>query len=61
VLHRPTLLSVPRLAISLGLGEFGRSSVLAGQRAVPATLSDAGFAFAEPDLESALRTALGRG
>jgi uncharacterized protein (TIGR01777 family) len=61
VLHRPTVLTVPRLAISLGLGEFGRSSVLAGQRAEPAQLTAAGFSFTQPDLEPALRTALGRG
>ena len=60
VVHRPTLLNVPRFAISLGLGEFGRSSVLAGQRAVPAALKAAGFPFTHRDVESALRTALAR-
>src|SRR5438270_736831 len=48
VVHRPTVLHVPRFAISLGLGEFGRSSVLAGQRAVPARLQEAGFRFTHP-------------
>jgi uncharacterized protein (TIGR01777 family) len=59
VVHRPTLLNVPGFAISAGLGEFGRSSVLAGQRAEPAALTAAGFSFRDPDLESALRAALG--
>jgi uncharacterized protein (TIGR01777 family) len=59
VVHRPTLLAVPGFAISLGLGEFGRSSVLAGQRAEPAKLTAAGFAFRHSDVESALREALG--
>jgi len=59
VVHRPTLLHVPAFAISAGLGEFGRSSVLAGQRAEPAALSKAGFRFRHRDVESALREALG--
>jgi uncharacterized protein (TIGR01777 family) len=60
LLHRPTVLAVPGVAVALGLGEFGRSSVLAGQRAVPARLQEAGYAFARPDLDDALRAALGR-
>jgi uncharacterized protein (TIGR01777 family) len=60
VLHRPTMLHLPGSAISLALGEFGRCSVLAGQRAVPARLQEAGFTFTRPRLEGALRTALGR-
>jgi uncharacterized protein (TIGR01777 family) len=60
LLHRPTVLTVPGFAVALGLGEFGRSSVLAGQRAVPARLQQAGYAFARPDLDDALRAALGR-
>jgi NAD dependent epimerase/dehydratase family enzyme len=46
--------------VALALGEFGRTSVLAGQRAVPAALEAAGFAFTHRDVESALRTAFGR-
>jgi uncharacterized protein len=61
VVRRPTVLHVPAFAISLGLGEFGRSSVLAGQRAEPAVLTAAGFDFHHRDVESALREALGRG
>ncbi len=60
VLGRPTPLPVPAFAVSLGLGEFGRSSVIGGQRAVPAKLLDSGYAFARTDLEATLRTALGR-
>ena len=58
ILRRPTVLAVPRLALSLALGEFGRSSVLGGQRAVSTKLSASGFRFAHTDLESALRSAL---
>ena len=60
LVHRPTVLAVPGFAISLGLGEFGRSSVLSGQRAVPARLQEAGYEFVHPDLDEALRIALGR-
>jgi uncharacterized protein (TIGR01777 family) len=58
VLHRPTVLAVPRFALSLTLGEFGRSSVLGGQKALPTKLTDSGFTFTHTDLDSALRTAL---
>ncbi|SOC50799.1 hypothetical protein SAMN05660748_3558 [Blastococcus aggregatus] len=61
VLSRPTPLPVPAFAVSAGLGEFGRSSVIGGQRAVPAKLLDSGYAFADTDLEKTLRSALGRG
>jgi uncharacterized protein len=54
---RPTFLTVPRFAISLALGEFGRSSVLAGQRAIPAVLQKAGFTFRHETLDDALRAA----
>ncbi len=59
--HRPAILPVPGFAINLALGEFGRSSVLAGQRAVPAALQAAGYRFTHDTLPSALREALGRG
>jgi uncharacterized protein (TIGR01777 family) len=59
--HRPAVVPVPSFAISLGLGEFGRSSVLAGQRAVPEVLTDAGYSFTHTELGPALQAALGRG
>jgi uncharacterized protein (TIGR01777 family) len=60
LLHRPTALPVPGFAVSLGLGEFGRSSVLGGRRALPRKLLDSGFTFAHPDLDGALRAAVTR-
>ena len=57
---RPTFLAVPGFAISLVLGEFGRSSVLAGQRALPAVLEKAGFTFTDPTLDDALRATLAK-
>jgi uncharacterized protein (TIGR01777 family) len=56
VLHRPSVVSTPRLALKLALGEAA-SSVLASQRVRPARLTELGFAFAFPDLEAALRQA----
>jgi uncharacterized protein len=60
VLHRPTPLPVPGFALSLTLGEFARSSILGGRRAVPQKLLDSGFPFAHPELEPALVAALRR-
>ena len=59
--HRPAVLPVPGPVLSLVLGEFGRSSVLAGQRAVPAALEHAGYRWTHRDLEDAFRAALQRG
>jgi uncharacterized protein (TIGR01777 family) len=61
VLNRRTPLPVPAFAVSTGLGEFGRASVIGGQRAVPAKLLESGYEFADTDLEATLRSALGRG
>lgn len=57
--HRPAVVPVPAFAVKLGLGEFGRSSVLAGQRAVPEVLGDAGYSFTHTELGPALQQALG--
>jgi uncharacterized protein (TIGR01777 family) len=57
-LHRPTLLPVPAPVLTLALGEFGRSSVVGGQRALPVRLQESGYEFRHPDLASALRGAL---
>jgi hypothetical protein len=59
--HRPAVLPVPGPVLSLALGEFGRSSVLAGQRAVPAALERAGYQWTHVDLDDAFRAALQRG
>ena len=47
--------------MTLALGEFGRSSVVGGQRALPERLRESGYEFTHPDLPSALRAALTRG
>jgi uncharacterized protein (TIGR01777 family) len=60
VLSRPTVLTVPGPALRLAVGEFARVGILAGQRAVPAVLTGAGFSFTHPDLGAALREALDR-
>jgi len=60
VLHRPTPLPVPGFALSLTLGDFARSSILGGRRALPRKLLDSGFTFTHTDLDSALRAALPR-
>ena len=58
LVHRPAVLPVPGPALEVVLGEFARVGVLAGQRAVPAALTAAGFQFTHRDLEAALRAAL---
>ncbi len=59
VLHRPAVLPAPGFALRAVLGEFA-GEVLAGQRAVPAVLDQAGFGFEHDNLGSALRWALRR-
>ncbi|MFW3170774.1 TIGR01777 family oxidoreductase [Geodermatophilus sp. CPCC 206100] len=58
--RRPAVLPVPRVALSLALGEFGRTGVLAGQRALPRRLTEAGYDWVHPDLDDAFRAALSR-
>ncbi|SFK59041.1 TIGR01777 family oxidoreductase [Geodermatophilus ruber] len=60
VVGRPAVLPVPGVVLRAVLGEFAPIGVLAGQRAVPAQLQAAGFTWTHPDLEPALRAALGR-
>lgn len=60
VVRRPTVLAVPGPVLSLGLGEFARSSILGGQRALPAKLTGAGYEFVHTRLEQAFREALGK-
>ena len=55
VLSRPALVPVPAFALELAYGEMARATILAGQRVLPKALLRAGFQFARPTLEEALR------
>jgi uncharacterized protein (TIGR01777 family) len=57
-LGRPTVFPLPALAVRTLFGEMGVATLLEGQRALPARLLEAGFAFAYPELDAALRRAL---
>ena len=59
VLHRPTLLPVPRLALRLAFGQMADDLLLKGARVLPARLQADGFKFVHPELEQALRVELG--
>ena len=56
VLHRPAIAPVPALAVKALYGEMA-DIVTTGQRAVPARLTELGYAFRRPRLEDALRDA----
>jgi uncharacterized protein len=58
VLHRPAIAPVPALAVKLLYGEMAMI-VTTGQRAVPARLTELGYAFRHRELEGALREATG--
>jgi uncharacterized protein (TIGR01777 family) len=60
VLGRPAMLRAPALALRLAGGELADELILASQLARPARLEEAGYAFAFPALEDALRHELGR-
>ncbi|MFT5719867.1 MAG: hypothetical protein ACI9W6_000155 [Motiliproteus sp.] len=56
-LHRPTLLPMPVFVLRLLLGE-GAELLCEGQRVLPARLQEAGFEFAYPDIDLALKAIL---
>ncbi|HEY0079290.1 MAG TPA: TIGR01777 family oxidoreductase [Pyrinomonadaceae bacterium] len=60
VLGRPTILPMPAFAVRLMFGEMGDALLLGSQRVEPARLKESGYQFAYPDIESALRRALGK-
>lgn len=60
VLSRPAFFPLPAFAVKALLGEMGEALLLEGQKVLPAKLTQAGFEFLHPDLESALRWELGR-
>lgn len=55
VLGRPSLLTVPSPVLRFALGELA-SELLASARVVPGRLMQAGFAFRDPDIRTALTT-----
>ncbi len=59
VLRRPAFFPAPAFLLKLILGEFS-SEVLTSKRVLPAAAQAAGYAFAYPELEPALRDTLHR-
>ena len=59
VLRRPGLFAVPAPVLKAVLGEFA-DDVLGSFRVRPGKLLDSGFAFAFPEIDGAIRAALGR-
>lgn len=57
VLHRPTVLPIPPIALRLVYGELGEMLATVSARAVPRRLLDAGFTFRHTDIRSPLRVA----
>ncbi len=61
VLHRPAKIPTPLLPLKLRYGgELVHELLLTGQRVLPVRLEEAGYRFAHPMLEEALRAALDR-
>jgi uncharacterized protein len=59
VLWRPALLPAPAFALKIALGGFS-TELLSSKRVLPKAALDLGFHFQYPQLEAALRQALGR-
>ncbi|MDX2897264.1 DUF1731 domain-containing protein, partial [Streptomyces scabiei] len=58
VLRRPTLFTVPAPALRLALGGVA-GDVLGSTRVVPTRLLESGFTFTYPEIDDAIRAALG--
>lgn len=58
VMHRPSVIRVPKFALKLALGEMAEQTALASQRVTPRRLTELGYEFRHPNLESALRAVL---
>jgi uncharacterized protein len=59
-LGRPSRLPVPRFALRLLFGEMADTALLSSHRVLPARLTESGYEFRYPELQSALRHVLGR-
>lgn len=58
VMGRPAWTFVPGFVLKLALGQMAEEALLSGQKVIPKRLSEAGFQFEHPDVESALRAIL---
>ena len=59
-LGRPTIFAVPAFAARLAFGETADALLLASTRVEPARLKEIGYQFKHPEIEEALRSALGK-
>jgi len=59
VLHRPTILAVPKFLPSLIFGQMADDLLFASQKVYPKKLANAGYHFNYPTIESALKHELG--
>lgn len=57
-IHRPAPWIVPGFALEALIGEFAKSGILGGQRAIPSALENVGFAFRHNTIDEALAAAL---
>lgn len=60
VVHRPTILPVPRFAIKTLFGEMGDTLLLGSTRVEPKKLREAGYRFRHVNPENAIRSELNR-
>lgn len=59
VMHRPTVFTVPRLALHVAMGkEAAEETALASERVLPKRLTEYGYQFAHADLRAALQNVL---
>ena len=58
VLHRPSAVTVPAIAVRLAMGEMADEALLASQRVEPTRLMASAFPFCFPELRHAIEEAL---
>lgn len=56
-LHRPSWFPVPGFVLKIVVGEMAEAALILGQSAVPARALAAGFTFAHPSLDEAVKSA----
>ena len=56
-LHRPTIFPAPKFGLKIAFGEFA-DVLFASQKVIPKAALDAGYRFAFPEVEGALRAAV---